>query len=300
MRKKFFSVALLCSALWASGQVVTVGTVSKINLPSDVKVSQPTISPDGSFVVVSDLNNPTLKTVDLKSGKTKTLTANGSGRGVQISADGSKVVYRQSTVNNKHLRYSSLKSVDVATGAETELVKPTRNLDGFAVNGNNVVALEKRKMKTKNLAGQKATRDVAVSIERGHLNVTVNGKTTTIDPQGRSSYLWPQLSPDGTKIVYWDAYLGCFVCNLDGSNPISLGEIRAARWIDNNTVVGQRDTDNGEVITASELVAANLDGKTQVLTDGNIIALNPTVSADGSKIAFSTADGQLYLMNISK
>ncbi len=300
MRKKFFSVALLCSALWASGQVVTVGTVSKINLPSDVKVSQPTISPDGSFVVVSDLNNPTLKTVDLKSGKTKTLTANGSGRGVQISADGSKVVYRQSTVNNKHLRYSSLKSVDVATGAETELVKPTRNLDGFAVNGNNVVALEKRKMKTKNLAGQKATRDVAVSIERGHLNVTVNGKTTTIDPQGRSSYLWPQLSPDGTMIVYWAAYLGCFVCNLDGSNPISLGEIRAARWIDNNTVVGQRDTDNGEVITASELVAANLDGKTQVLTDGNIIALNPTVSADGSKIAFSTADGQLYLMNISK
>ncbi len=54
------------------------------------------------------------------------------------------------------------------------------------------------------------------------------------------------------------------------------------------------------MITASELVAANLDGKTQVLTDGNIIALNPTVSADGSKIAFSTADGQLYLMNISK
>ena len=34
------------------------------------------------------------------------------------------------------------------------------------------------------------------------IGVTVDGKTTTIDPQGRGSYLWPALSPDGTWLYF--------------------------------------------------------------------------------------------------
>lgn len=48
----------------------------------------------------------------------------------------------------------------------------------------------------------------------------------------------------------------------------------------------------------SAIVAADLRGTLQTLTDESIIGLNPTVSADGSRIAFATAAGELYVINL--
>ena len=161
-----------------------------------------------------------------------------------------------------------------------------------------MVAVEKGKLRTKNLGATKLAAKPAVAINQGHLTVTVNGKTTNIDPQGRSSYLWPALSPDGKKIVYYAAYLGCFVCNLDGSNPVSLGNLRAAKWLDDNTVVGMRDADNGDYVTESVVLAKSLDGKETKLTPETMIAMYPTATADGKKVAFSTVQGEVYVINL--
>lgn len=152
------------------------------------------------------------------------------------------------------------------------------------------------------MAGQKvkaATAQPVVSIHYGHLEVTTpDGKTVTLDPQGRGSYLWPQLSPDGTKIVYYLARHGCFVCNLDGSDVRPLGYLHGARWINNDAVVGFQDYDDGAVTYKSAIVAADLQGTHQTLTDESIIGLNPSVSADGSRIAFATTAGELYVINL--
>ncbi|MDE7153162.1 MAG: hypothetical protein K2O00_01805 [Muribaculaceae bacterium] len=297
MKKIFISALLICSGLLANAQLVNVESVQRINLDGKVIVNKPTISPDGTFAVVSDLGSSALNRVDLATGKLTLITDNGSGVDLQISEDGQTVVYRQVTTDKHHLRRTAVRSHNLANGAEQEILKPSRSLNGVAINGTEVVAIEKGRAKSKNLGKNKIARPV-VSIQEGHLNVTVNGKTRTLDPQGRSSYLWPALSPDGTKIVYWVAYEGCFVCDLDGSNPVSLGELRAARWIDNNTIVGQCDHDNGEYILESELIASDLNGKRQVLTDASVIALNPSVSADGKKIAFSTDKGELFVINL--
>lgn len=57
------------------------------------------------------------------------------------------------------------------------------------------------------------------------------------------------------------------------------------------------DKDNGEVVTSSSIVAATLYGVRQTLTDSSVIAMYPYTN--GEKIAFSTANGEAYVININ-
>lgn len=77
-----------------------------------------------------------------------------------------------------------------------------------------------------------------------------------------------------------------------------LGYIHGARWINNESVVGFQDYDNGTEVLKSTIVAANLQGTIQTLTDDSVIGINPSVSADGSRIVFSTIAGDLYVINL--
>lgn len=299
MRKLFLSAAVVLAGFCASAQLVEVQSIAEVNLPEGLMVSVPTISPDGSFVVVSDLASDGLTRISLADGTATTITCNGNGNDVAISADGSRIVFRQSTIDRRHLRRTALKSVDLASGRETEIVGPSRRLNaGVAMNGNTVTAIENGRLKTRNLAGGRAEAAPVVSINYGHLDYTAGGRTITLDPQGRGSYLWPALSPDGTKVVYYLAGRGCFVCNTDGSDVRRLGMLRAAKWLDNNTIVGMNDVDNGEFVTSSSIIASNLDGTRQTLTGEDIIAMYPSASADGSKIAFATPEGRMYIINL--
>lgn len=302
MKHFVFSALMLGFATVGSAQLLNVGSVEKVTLPTGLQADQAVISPDGKCVVMSTNGDQSLQKVDLITGKATKVTNNGSMLGLEFTDDSQDIVFRQSSTNNKRLRYTALKAADLATGAETTIVKPTRKLNGFAVEGRNVMSVENKKFRAANLDGEKAQKAPVASIYYGQLMVTVNGKTTAINPNGKEgrSYLWPSVSPDGTKVLYYLGSNGCYVCDIDGKNPVRLGEIRAPRWIDNSTVVGMRDRDNGYVQTESAIVASNLSGVQQTLTDPSVIAMYPSVSADGSKIAFSTPSGELYIININR
>ena len=90
-----------------------------------------------------------------------------------------------------------------------------------------------------------------------------------------------------------------YVSNLDGSNPISLGVLRAPKWMGNNWVIGMEDYDDGTVITSSKIVAIASNGTNRTaLTADSVIATNPSGSADATKIVYNTADGKIHIMNI--
>lgn len=300
---KHFNITalMLAMSLAASAQVLSVGSIEKVAMPAEISVDQAVIAPDGKSLVISTNTDRTLRYLSLEDGQMKTLTDNGSILDLKI-ADNGTVIYRQSTLNERHFRFTSIQSVEPSTMARKQLVEPSRELGGMAVRGNQVMAVDNLKLKAQAL-DNKAVEDAPVaSIHRGQLMITRGGVTTAINPNGKhgQSYLWPSVSPDGTKVLYYLATMGCWTCDIDGSNPQRIGVIRAPRWVDNTTIVGMRDEDDGQFYTASTVVAATLDGTTQDLTPSEMIAMFPTPSADGSKIAFSTPAGEVYIININR
>ncbi len=301
MKKIFISALLLCSGILGYAQL-KVASIEKVALPEGVTVGAATMSPDGNYVVIVQGQKSGIHRLDLASKSITTISETGNGFNVQISDDGQQVIFRESVTGSDKLRRTSLKSANLSNGRTTTLVAPTRDLQGFDVKANTVLAVNKGTLTTKALSGAAVSAPVA-SIDKGRLMLTVNGKTTNISPQGTEgkSYLWPSVSPDGTKVLYYLSRVGCFVCNLDGSNPVYVGTVRAAKWYNNETIVGMNDKDNGEVITKSKIVAVNLSSKAgQALTEDASLAMYPTASKDGSKIAYTTPAGELYIINISK
>ena len=278
MKKILLLVVALVSVM-ASAQVLEVASVEKLNIPQNADSKIVGIAPDGTYVLISSQTNKGLQRFDLVSENVTKLTdAEGAGFGVEISADSKNVTYREVTYAADHSRMATLVNQDMATAQKTTLVKSTRDM-------------------------QRARSRQAVSpvvfIQNGELMITVGTTSKVLSPNGQGrSYLWPSLSPDGTKVLYHLAGNGTWVCNVDGTNAKRIGSFRAPKWYNDNVVVGMNDLDNGHVVTSSEIVVYTLDGKNQVLTNNAIMAMYPCVSADGKKIVCSTPNGEAYLINL--
>lgn len=298
MRKLLFFALTLGFSLCAAAQVLQVTSIEKVNLPEQAAVAA--ISPQGDYLLLTSATNQGLTKLDLATGQTQVLSnAPSAGHNVKISPDGQTVLFREGSFNDKHLRLSALKSVNLATGKSDVLVKPTRDLQGYGIDKVSAGAVNKGKFTKKAIGTAKAQNLPVLSINKGQLMITVNGKTRNLSPNGTGfSYLWPSLSPDGSKVLYYQAAHGAYVCDLDGGNVRMVGRMRAPVWYDDNTVVGMMDLDDGEFIYASTIVAATLDGTTQTLTGDETIAMYPH-AADG-KIVFSTPAGEAYIINVTK
>ena len=292
--------AIALTAATGSAQLVNVESIKKVDVPKGTLVNTATISPDGTYVVISDVAHAGLATFDFATKKTAVISTKASGFGVRITPDSREVIYREYSTDADHLRWATLKSKDVQTKKEQTLVARTRDLNGVTLQGARVNIVEGKRTLTKNLRGTaSAGAEVAVSIVNGQLCVSQNGKMRIISPQGTrdASYLWPELSPDGKHICYYHSDTGTYVCDLNGKNVKPLGRLHAAKWLDNSTVVAMRDRDNGYVITASEIVAKNISNlREQVLTPKGVVATYPTASA--KRISFVTPKGELYLINL--
>ena len=284
---------LLCSSMLGFAQLVEIQSIDKVALPEGVSVDKATLSPDGSFVVFSQNTVAGLHKMDLATREISLISKDGNSFDLKIATDGT-VVFRESKTAENKLRYTSLKAVS-PRGVETTLVAPTRNLNGFAVNGTNVMTVDNNKVEAKSLNGDVAVKMPVASIRYGQLCIDGN----VISPNGTegASYLWASVSPNGTKVCYYYVSGGCYVADIDGSNPVYVGQLRAAKWLNDITVVGMHDIDDGSVVTSSKLIAASIDGKVhQELTADESMAMFP--STNGGKIAYSTPAGEMFIINL--
>ena len=302
MRKVALALSTaLTVGCWA--QVFNVASLVPVELPSDVGSKVVAISGQGDFLLLTTDNNSGLTKLDLNTGKAQNITrAAGAGYDARVSPDGKRVVYRENSFTPGHLRMVSLRSINLESGQHNELVAPTRSLQGMALNNQAALPVTRGQVAAKGFEGKASAKNaVVLSINNRQLMISRNGKTRNLSPNGKDkSYLWPSLSPDGTKILYYVGAEGAFVCNLDASNVKPLGMMRAPQWWDDSTVVGMYDQDDGEFVYASRIVATNLKGDKQTLTPDSLIAMYPKVSAQAGKIAFSTPNGKAYIINVTK
>lgn len=299
MRKVLLALAL-CVSFSGMAQLVNVTSIDKVNIPESAVNKVAAISPQGDYILVTTDYNCGLTKYDLSTGASQVITtAQGAGFDAKISADGNTVVYRERSTTKKHLQMNAVKSKNLATGAEQVVVKPTRELQGFAIDGNTAVAVNKGKISKKAIAEGKAQVNAPVLSTKNFLMyITQGGKTTMLAPKGQGyRYIWASLSPDASKVLFCCSGNGAYVCNLDGSGLVSLGNYRAPKWMSNNMVVAMDCRDNGEVFTSSEIVVLDLNGNKQVVTGNDVIAMYP-LPAQG-KIAFSTPTGEAYIINVA-
>ena len=274
MKKIFLSLALAFSMM-ASAQLLEVTSTQLVTSKADAKVAA--FSPNGDYLLLTNTSNQGLQSMNLASKKITTISkADGAGYNVQISSNGNQIVYREVTLDATKSRLSNIVRVDLAAKTTQVVAK-----------------------KQQHLAAMVADADrPSFSIKDRQLMMTKNGKTIVFSPNGQQySYHWASLSPNGKKVSYYISSVGCFVCDINGKNIQFIGHnILAPVWYNDNILVGCDTKDNGEVVIESVIVAYSLDGKKQVLTNGEQIAVFP--QAANGKIAYSTSEGEIYIMNV--
>ena len=277
MKKTMLFVAACLLSLAASAQVLEIVSMQQLPIAAKADMKVAGVSAAGDYILLTSGSNQGLHRYDMANQSLTTLTnAAGAGFNVQVSRDGKEIVYRETSFDRNHMRQNKIVRLNMYNERQ------------------NVVARNQRDMK------HMATSDnlTSVSISDRLIVLKRNGLTTTLAPNGSHlSYIWPSVSPDGTKLCYYVCGNGCWVSNIDGSNPQYIGHAcRAAQWYDNNTLVAMADKDNGHYVTESKIVAYTLDGKTQVLTNNSISAMFPYVAKNA--IVFSTDEGETYMLNV--
>ena len=300
MRKIFLTLALALAAT-SMAQVLEVASVERLDISGTKATVVAGISPKGDYILLTGAQLNGLAKYDLASKKVEVVSkALGAGYNPTISDDGDAVAFREDRFE-KGLRSTDVKVKNFATGESRTLSKGVRNFNAVSIEGGTAVTVTDGRQAKTTISNRRTSRakQATVSIVNRQLVLSIDGKNTTLTPNGADkSYLWPTLSPDKTRICYYVGGEGCYVCNLNGKIVARLGALRAAKWYDNNVVVGMHDTDDGYVITSSEIVAVTLAGKRQVLTDSSVKAMYPYASSEARKIVFGTDEGETYIINL--
>jgi hypothetical protein len=141
---------------------------------------------------------------------------------------------------------------------------------------------------------------ISVKSKGKSILVSTQEKTEEIKPLGDLYYIWVSLSPDNSKLLFTVAGKGTYTSDLKGQNIQELGYVNAPVWLNNEWVVGMNDTDNGEIIISSDIIAVHTHSKKKInLTESdNKIEQYPFVSGDGTKIVYHTLSGEIYILEV--
>lgn len=278
MKKKllFATALMLCAgsmmaqpAQWSKPQVL---------IKSSQSLMAPVWSPDGSKIAVTGDNYIGIWVANA-DGSSLEQVSSAPGAGYKMTwSDASDIISTPYTmVNNR--RMTRIEKINVTSGTAS------------------VIASEQRNFKRSKATGAVSTLQVMIDQP-----AQATSLIKSLGKYAGKMILNPALSPDGTKIAFQIVSNGVWVCNADGTNPVSLGQGAYPSWMpDSKNLMVTRLTDNGERFTSGDIYCVNTqNGNAVCITSkSNVIPVTLAVSPDGSKLAFDNdADGNIYLINL--
>ena len=277
--RKIILLSVVCTiSMLASAQLLEIVSTQQLKTPQNEEMKVAGFSPAGDYLLLTNDINSGLKRYDLATNTITTITeANGAGWAVKISQDGKNIVYRERNITKNQLVRYDFVEYNMVAKARGIVAKEQRDLTRF-VHANNA-------------------NSVTINADL-HMVLIHNNQSTILTPNGvNEAYNWASISPDGQKILYYVSGKGCYTCDLNGKNVHYIAlDCRAPQWYDNNIIIGMHDEDNGTYLTASAIVAYDMQGQKQILVKKESLAIYP-YAAKG-QIAFSTAEGKVYVMNV--
>lgn len=276
--KKLLLIAACAFGMMANAQLLEIQSVKKLPVSTDSEMKVAGFSPVGDYLLLTDDVDKGLVRYDLSTGVQTQLTdAMGAGWAVKISKDGQNIVYREMTIGADKLVKHDIVKMNMVKKEASVVAKAQRDMTNL-VHANNANSIT-------------INQDL-------HMVLVHNGKNIVLTPNGKDeAYNWASISPNGQNILYYVSGMGCFVCDIKGQNPRRIAQdCRAPQWYNDNIIIGMADEDDGKFLTASAIVAYDLQGKGQILINKENMALYP-YAAEG-KIAFSNAAGEVFLMTV--
>ncbi|HUI09318.1 MAG TPA: hypothetical protein VL221_03265 [Bacteroidota bacterium] len=291
--------ALLLLPLLASAQLRAV-RVDTLQVGHDRTWAHPSWSPDGKTVyfTASDFNG--IWAAPAGGGRVTQITSDrGSGYGFVLSGDGARISWRRTlpgVLPGERLQEVVVR--DLPGGSPSVLASGRSvSLPAF-VQSEPVVSVGDRLLSAPAAVEPAGTVSV-LGVEDTKIAVLRDGVKSLLDPFKGGSYVWPSLSPDGTKLVAYETGKGTFVARPDGSQPVLIGRRDAPDWTrDGKWIVYMADTDDGHRIISSSVGFVSPDGRREgtLTADTGLVALYPRCSPVDDRIVCSTPGGWILLI----
>lgn len=293
MKQLLLSI-LGCCALLASAQQVTVVKQERLLQGVEGPAYYPVLDRTGTRLLFASGVEYGLKLYDMNTDEVTPISNERcAGIDATFGNDGD-VYYVAQAFNENNLIYRTGYKFDVSKASSEKVLEAQHGAMTLAVGTRGVTMRGPLKNFT-------STRNIgtAVEVQGSNLLITVNGLQHSYSPVASyAGYLWPSLSPDGTKVLFCAAGAGAFVTDLSGKVLASLGNYEMPCWYNNDYVVAQNATDDGHQFTSSQIMLLKADGSfSHELTKPTSMTMQPTSAA--GKIVYTSIDGLLYLMEIS-
>ncbi len=227
----------------------------------------------------------------------------GAGYNPVFSFDSERIYFKWNEYDGVK-KYSSIQSKNLLNDKTTIIENKKRKVSSPIAFKDQLVYTINNSVKQVNIFDKSETNqnhNIWTCIENQKLILYKNNNRIVLTPKGEGNYIWPELSPDKSKILFTFAGHGTYISDLEGNILSDLGYLNASKWLNNDWIVGMKDHDNREYVTDSDIYAIKANGHnlTRLTTTDNAIEMYPSSSTNNNKIVYHTLGGDIYLMTIN-
>lgn len=247
----------------------------------------PQLSPDGKKVISAPTDAKKLYIYDLDTQKRDVVADEGVPGFEAIFGKNGKVYYVSMKINKDHLIFRSGREYDPESGSDREVLSPQHGAV-HAINGTDGTAVvgEQKEWNTRDAGTFAWALGSKLYIYR-------NGEKHTYSPVNvQTGYLWVDVSPDGSKVLFHVPAMGLYICDATNGRVLNkLSGCLMPKWYNNDLIVAQ-----GRGRLGYNIIIFRADGKggIQSLASGECVM--PSVS--GNHVIYTTKGGSVKLLTL--
>lgn len=296
--RKFFILVSFFLFGAAEAQNIQVKSIEALTTPEQGQFFSPVVSPSGQlFFSGTGFNG--LYMMD-PNGKIRTFSSQrGAGYQPAFSADGNYVYFRTHKYEGMK-KLSSLIKRTVTGSKEQIIIRDALDITEAKRLSDERIAVSRNTglfiADDPQILRKNSSPGAAVFIENGKMVLYINAEKKVLTPLGEGFYLWPALSPDGSKLLFTKAGEGTYISTLEGDILAELGYANAPQWSpDGRWVVFMRDLDDGHQLIESDIFIISVDGKRKVVISqtSDIKETYPFWGVE-NEIVFGSENGIIY------